>query len=424
MNAPALRLVTVVTALAAGAGPARASGFQLREQDSTGLGNAYAGSTAKADDASTLFYNPAGMTRLDGNQGSVSAAWLAPSSRFSGGATVGGAPIAGSDGGDHARSLAVGAAYALWDATPDWRAGVSITAPFGMRSDYNEDWVGRYHALDTSLAAVNLSPSVAYRVGNGLSLGAGLQIGYIDLRLTNALNFAALVPGAGDGLFRVTGDDVALGWTASALYEIDAATRLGLAYRSSIRHAIQGSAQFQGVPGALAGNTAFADSGIDTAITLPDTVTLGLYHDISPHWTMMSDIAWTHWSEFRTFRLEFDSGRPDLEQPQNWHDTWFFSLGVTWRPNDRLGLHLGTAYDMSPVDDAFRTPRLPDSDRIWLSGGLTYAIAPGHRLNLSYAHIFGGSVGIDRTDPQGGGRLVGEYDNHVDVISVGYALTF
>lgn len=407
--------------LAASTEPARASGFQLREQSAEGMGNAYAGSTAKADDPSTLFYNAAGMARLDDNHASVVTAWVVPSSQFSGSNSVG----SGSDGGNHTRSMAVGAAYALWNAAPDWRLGLAVTAPFGMRSDYQEDWVGRYHALDSALTAINVNPSLSYRIDDRLSVAAGMQISALDTLLTNAINFDALVPGAADGLLRITGSDLALGWTASALYQFTPTTRMGLSYRSSIRHAIDGHADFQGVPDALAGGSTFADSDTHTNLTLPDIATLGLYHEMSPQWAVMSDVSWTNWSVFRTLRLGFESGRADAVQPQNWNDSWFFSLGATYRPDDRLSLHLGAAYDMSPVDDEFRTARIPDSDRLWLSGGISYTPAPGQRISLSYAHIFAKSASVDQTDPdQIGGRLVGHYDNHVNVISASYTLQF
>jgi long-chain fatty acid transport protein len=405
--------------------PVYASGFQLREQSSEGMGNAYAGSTAKGVDVSTLFYNPAAMTRLHGNQAGVSAAWIAPFSQFDGSNTIGGAQTSGSDGGNHLQAVTIGAAYALWDPHPEWRLGLAITSPFGMRSDYREDWVGRYHALDSRLTTINASPSVAYRVTDSLSVAAGMQIEWIDTLLTNAINFGALVPGSGDGLFRVTGDDVALGWTASAHYQFSPATRAGVSYRSSIRHALHGKAEFQGVPGALAGTLAFTNSGIDAAITLPDTATFGIYHELSPQWAVMSDVSWTGWSVFRTLRLGFESGRADVVAPQNWEDSWFTSLGAEYKPNDRLTLHMGAAYDVSPVDDNFRTARIPDTDRLWLSAGLSYAPAPGHRLSLSYAHLFAASAGVDQTDPDGiGGRLTGRYDNRVDIFGIAYTLRF
>lgn len=429
MPAPMPRRACVLVILMAvpwpDGGAAHASGFQLREQSADAMGNAIAGSTAKADDLSTLFYNPAGMARLTGNQAGAGVAWIAPTSRFSGGATAGGAPVAGSDGGDHARSTAVGSAYVLWDMAPDWRLGIAVVSPFGMRSDYAEDWVGRYQALDTRLTTLNASPSIAYRVNDSLSVAAGLQIAYIDAVETNAINFGAVVPGAGDGVFRVSGDDVALGWTASLLYQFSPASRLGLSYRSSVRHPIRGQAQFQGVPAALAGTRTFADSATDVVITLPDTATLGLYHDLSPQWAVMSDVSWTRWSVFRDLRLGFDSGAPDLVDPQNWHDTWFLSLGVTYRPEEHLSLHAGAAYDRAAVGDQFRNARLPDADRYWLSLGIGYEPSPRHRLSLAYTHIFADSVAIDHTaaDPLGG-RLTGSYDSHVDVVSASYTLRF
>lgn len=412
------RILLLAASLSLADDPAHASGFQLREVSGEGLGNAFAGSTAKADDVATLFHNPAGMTRLDGDQAGVSAAWIVPYSRFQGTG-----PAAGSNGGNHLQGVLVPAAYLMWDTAEDWRLGLAITAPFGMRSDYDEDWVGRYHALDSALNTVNVSPSVAFRVNERLSLAAGAQVEWIRTLLSNAVNFGALVPGAGDGLFRVRSEDVGMGWTASALWEMDHRTRAGFAYRSTIRHELHGDAAFEGVPAALAANPAFAGGETHSVLTLPDTATLGIHHELDRRWAVMADVSWTGWSVFQTLRLEFADGRPGLVQPQNWHDTWFGALGATYRPSETVSLHVGTAYDITPVDDQYRNARIPDADRVWLSGGVNYTPAPGQRFSLSYTHIFGGSASIDQRDPVAG-RLTGEYDNHVDLFGLMVTLRF
>lgn len=406
-------------------GEAVASGFQLREESAEGLGNANAGSTAKAEDLGTLFHNPAGMTRLQGNQLGASAAWLAPVAKFNGNASVGGTAIVGSTGDNSLKHMAVGSAYALWDVAPDVKVGLALTTPFGMRSEYKEDWVGRYIALNTDLAVINFSPSVAYRINESWSLAGGVQLDWAKVLSTSAINFNAVVPGSGDGQVRLDGEDFGFGLTASVLYETDEATRFGLSYRSSIRHAFHGYAEFQGVPNALAGNVNFTNSAMDTTLTLPDTVAFGAYHDLSPRWAVMSDVMWTRWSALRNLRVGFESGRPDAVTQLNWEDTWFFSLGATYKATERLKLQLGAAYDISPVSDAYRTASIPDADRFWLSGGVTYAVAPGCQFNFSYAHVFAPSVPIDQSDPSGiGGRLTGTYDNHVDIVSAGLSFRF
>lgn len=429
MNALGIREFSTLCLVAIAAGvwcrSAQASGVQLREQSAEGMGNAYAGSTAKAYDPSTLFHNPAGMTRLEGSQVSFAAAWIAPVARFSGGNTIGGAVTPGTDDVNPLKSGPVGAAYFVWDTAPDLKVGLAVTMPFGMHAEYPGDWVGRYQALVSDLTVINLSPSVAYRVGDALSVAGGLQAQWVKARLTNAINFNALDPGSPDGLAEIDGDDVGLGWNISALYEIDRETRIGLSYRSSIRHTVTGKADFQGVPAALAGSLNFADSRFHSTATLPDIASLGVYHQIDPQWAVMADVSWTHWSLFRELRIVFDSGRPDAVTEQNWHDTWFFAVGVSHRPTDGLKLHLGVAYDMAPVRDRYRNARFPDSNRLWLSGGITYAVTPNCSASLSYAHLFGGSASIDRTDPDRiGGRLVGRYDNHADLVSAGVTVRF
>ncbi|MCR6632544.1 MAG: OmpP1/FadL family transporter [Magnetospirillum sp.] len=279
------------------AGEARASGFQLREQSSEGLGNAFAGSTAKAYNLSTIFYNPAGMTKLEGNQVAGSATWIAPVAKFEGTNTVGLARTSGGQGGDAIKDAAVGAVYGMWDARPDLKFGLAVTAPFGMRSEYEDDWVGRYHALHSDVTNINVSPSVAYRVNDQLSLGAGLQVGYIKARLSQALNLNALAPGMGDGQAKVEGDDIGYGFDLGILYEFTPHTRVGLNWRSSMDYTLEGDATFQ-KPAALAGVAQLRDSAATADLTTPDMVSLGLYHEISPQWAVMSDIQWTRWSTF------------------------------------------------------------------------------------------------------------------------------
>jgi Long-chain fatty acid transport protein len=260
-------LLGLVAAL--GCAEAQASGFQLREQSSEGLGNAFAGSTAKAYNLSTIYYNPAGMTRLEGNQIAGSATWIAPVARFEGGATSPlGVARTGTMGGDAIKDAAVGAVYAMWDYRPDLKFGIAVTAPFGLRSEYEEDWVGRYHALHSGVTNINVSPSVAYRVNDRLSVGGGVQVGYVKARLTQAIDLSAA--GQGDGLATVKGDDIGYGFDLGALYEFTKTTRVGVNWRSQMSYTLEGDARYD-VPAFIAAlRPDLRNIGATADLTTPD----------------------------------------------------------------------------------------------------------------------------------------------------------
>lgn len=405
-----------------GVSEAQASGFQLREQSAEGLGNAFAGQTAKAYNLSTVYYNPAGMTRLEGDQIAGTATWIAPVAKFSGSATTPlGASISGGNGGDGIKDAAVGSVFAMWDYRPDLKFGLAISAPFGLRSDYEEDWVGRYHAIQSEVTNINVTPSIAYRVNDNLSIGGGLQIGYTKARLTQAVNLTAL--GQPDGKGTVEGEDLGYGFDVGVLYEFTPQTRVGVNWRSQMSYTLDGDAHFQ-VPAAVPILVpSLRNSDATANLTTPDTVSFGIYHELSPHWAVMSDIAWTNWSTFDELRVKYADGRADGVTTENWHDTWFFSLGTTYTMDPQNKFHFGVAYDQAPMDDEDRTARIPDANRYWLALGYTHDFSPNFQASLSYAHIFADKVDINETTATAG-TLTGEYDAHVDILSASVVMKF
>lgn len=419
-------LLGLVAALGA-ATEVKASGFQLREQSSEGLGNAFAGSTAKAYNLSTIYYNPAGMTRLEGNQVAGSATYIMPVAKFEGQSTLGGGAISGNSGGDAIKDAAVGAVYALWDYSPDLKFGMAVTAPFGLRSEYDEGWVGRYHAVHSQITDINFTPSVAYRVNPNLSLGGGVQIAYTKARLTNDINLTALTGGAlpGDGRAIIEGDNIGFGGDVGVLYEFSPKTRAGVNYRSQISHKLEGDAKFQATATQKAVlGVNLRDTAASADLTTPDTVTFGLYHEIDPQWAVMSDIAWTNWSTFKELRVKYDSGRADTVVDESWSDTWFFSLGTTYTMDQHNKFHFGVAYDQAPMDDEHRTARIPDANRYWLSAGYTYEFNPNFNANIGYTYIFADKAKINEASSSGSGLLTGEYEAHVNIISASVVVKF
>ncbi|MBB4284364.1 OmpP1/FadL family transporter [Roseospira goensis] len=410
--------VTLMAGVAAG--PAVASGFQLKEQGAEGLGNAYAGASAKAYDPSTAFFNPAGMTRLSGTHVGASGAYIMPSARFSGGATSAfGTPIAGGSGGDAAVDAFIPSVYGVTELTDDLRLGLAINVPFGLSTEYDAGWVGRYQALDSYLESISLMPSLAYRITDGLSVAAGPVFQYTSVRLTTAINNLGLLPH--DGLQKLTGQDLGFGFNVAALYEFNDTTRIGINYRSRVHHTFDGKSEYANVHPVLAARGGLVDSDAEAELTTPDTLSVGAYHEVSPEWAIMGEVAWTNWSLFDELAVDAEVGA-DSRTVENWHDTVFASIGALWRPNEHWTFRAGVAYDMSPIPDEHRTARIPGEDRYWLAGGVSYNFEDWLTVDVGYTHIFVNESSIDETTSQG--RLVGEYENGIDIVSLGGTLRF
>ncbi len=245
-----LGAAAVAAALLGAGGEAAASGYLLREQSAVGQGSSFAGATARADDPSFMFFNPAALGWLSGTQAAVVGSYIRPESTVeSGGATraaiLGGSAITGSLGGDAGLNAFVPAVYTSAQLSPEWTIGLSVTSPFGLVTKYDTDFIGRYHALTSSLRTINVAPTVSYRPVPWLSIGASLQVQHAYARISNAVDFGAVgalqglgrfgfAPGAFDGRATVRGDDIAVGWTLGAVWEPADGTRVGLSFRSAL----------------------------------------------------------------------------------------------------------------------------------------------------------------------------------------------
>ena len=430
------RLATGVVVATAGFGfdgEAWGSAFQVRENSASALGNAFAGAAASTDDPSIIANNPAGMIGLSGNQVSGHISIIIPSAVFSGiGLTATRQPINGGNGGDAGSAQPVPAAYGFYDASRDLKFGLALTAPFGLQTQYQSDWVGRYQALRSDIATININPNAAYRVSEWLSIGGGPAIQHAGAEFTNAINSTTVVHLANpllpagltlpDGLAKVTGDSWSVGYTLGALVEVSPWTRLGASYRSQVSQRIEGTATFA-VPAPLAAAPQFQNTPARADLKTPDVVTLAASHQISPDITLLAEVQWTNWRVVKDLRIERPDGSPLSDQPEQWHGTWFGSVGATWRPDPNWTFRGGLAFDPTPVRDQFRTARLPDVDRYWLAFGLGYSWTQDFRVDAAYVHIFSPSPSINEVS-QTGDVLVGQYSNHIDLVSLSATFRF
>jgi long-chain fatty acid transport protein len=427
----------------AAAEEAGASGYALREQGAVGQGASFAGATARADDPSALFFNPAAIALLPGRQAAMTGSFLVPviaprAGSASRAAALGGGPVAGTLGGDAASDAMVPAVYGAARIGQGWSLGIAVTSPWGLVTKYGADFVGRYHALTSELLTVNVAPTVAWRVHPTLSLGAAIQVQHAAARLSNAVDFGAvgaiaglggagLRPGGADGRATAEGTDVAFGYQLGLLWEPVSGTRLGLSFRSAVFHDLHGETRFEGVPAPLA--AAFRTAPARAAFVTPEVASTGLVQRLGPRWVGLAEVSWTNWSRFGEMRVRTD-GRPDTVTEQGWRDSWFVALGAEYRATDAVTLRAGVAYDRSPVPEATRTPRIPDSDRHWLSIGASLRLGPGAELAVAYSHVLGRTATVHLRDQGPGstnflrGNLDLEYRPGVDILALHWRLAF
>lgn len=424
---------------------AAAVGFALEHQSVSNMGYAFAGGAASAEDASTIFWNPAGMSRLPGRQAVAGLSAIYGSARFGNAGTTSPAgpafPITGGDGGNPVGLNWLPNIYYATDVGRDLKAGIGINSPFGLKTEYPADWMGRYHAIDSVLKSVNINPAVAWKARDGVTLGGGLNFQYLDAKLSNAIDYGAacfgafgpaacagagITPQTRDGIATVAGDSWGLGWNVGALFDLTAATRVGIAYRSSIKHEIEGRATFQNpaLPGAFAALTAAAqDTGARSTLRTPDKLSVSAYTALDSKWSVVGDATWTGWSKFKELRVRFDNGAPDAVTPENWRNTIRLSLGAGYRLDDRWMLRGGIAYENSPIRDEFRTPRIPDNSHRLIALGFNYKVSKAGSLDVGYMHAFVKDAPVNTTTPTAG-TLAGTYKVSADVLSLQYVHNF
>jgi len=450
----------VAAAMTGFAGGVQGSGFALIEQNASGIGNAFAGQAASAQDASTIYFNPAGLTRLPGRNLVFAGHLIKPSATFGNTATTpavstvlgAGLFALNGNGGDAGDLAVVPNAYFSWQLNPQWHVGVGMSAPFGLKTDYDANWMGRFHALKSEFRSVNVNPTVAFKVNESFSIGFGVNWMRAEAELTKAVNYSFVasaggipgVPNNTEGSNRIEGDDDAWGFNLGVLFKAGPNTDVGVSYRSAMNYTLSGSAAFFGRPAAVqavlagaAGAAAAAaaqvgDSPVTADLKLPASFSIAFKHQVNPNLDILGDATWTEWSTLQALNIIRNTGFVLESTPFNWRDTWRVGLGFNYRPNQAWTLRFGAAYDKTPTSDTYRTPRVPDQSRTWLAIGAQYKVSKAGAIDFGYAHLFVNDAAINMTGPPaltaaqaaGRGSLIGRFDNKVDILSIQYRHSF
>lgn len=409
------------------AGHAAASGFQLIEQNASGLGNAYAGSAAIADNASTIFYNPAGMTQLQDREFSAGLAAVGTSFKFTDqGSNVG--PFLSGNGSDGGGWGFVPNAYMSWALNKDLYVGVGMGAPFGLKTEYDDGWLGAAQSTMFDVKTYNINPSVAYRVNDKVSIGAGLSWQRITADYHRQVAVAG--PGASaiyaNSPLKLDLKDDSWGWNVGALFTVSPETKIGVSYRSTVSYDVTGNINVNGPSAAV---NAGASSGAKASLKLPDTFTLSATHQLNPKWQLLGDVSWTGWSSIPKIDIIRTSGAVGTiaqTLDTDFQDTWRVAAGATYQYNSEVKLKFGVAYDQTPVKGAAtRLVSLPDNDRLWLSVGTQWSPSKGSVLDfgLSYLYLKDSDINNDQA-LAGRGTVTGNYDASAWILGVQYSHAF
>ncbi len=454
-------------AFALASGMVFGSGFAILEQSPRGLGASFAGMAAKIDDPGALYFNPAVSAWFKESQLMLGTTILRASATFANDGSThfdGTTPIQGNNGGNAGGYSLIPNFYLIQPLGERWAFGLGITATSGTETEWDWHWVGRYQAIKTAASTIDISPSLSWMATDNLSIGAALNIQYMQFEKINkvdgysaALSMAqgliatgipayvdlgnAIVadimsdpsfqPGTMDSTLEINEDSLSFGWSVGMLFQPAEGTRLGLSYRSRISHSPKGDAKFLtpdiDFPTADMSLAEFyqtvgmlVDTDTKSDMDLPPMVAFGLSQRLTDDWTLLLDVERTFWSTIETVTTIFDSNQHDHITRFEWQDTWRVALGFEWDYSEDFTFRFGGAWDQSPGRDRnFRTPRMPDVNRYWASCGMTYRFSETLEFDIAYMHLFMDKGKSEYNDENTHQTLSGTYTGRADLLSFG-----
>ena len=384
-------------ALVSAASHGVASGFAINEQSVSSMGTAFAGRSSSADDASTVFGNPAGISRLKREQVSGGIALIHAKTDIdhaSGSAS-------GSNEGDMVPFIGAPMGYYVKPLDDNWSFGLGLYVPFGLVTDYERSFQGRYHGDRSEVRVITLQPTLSYRVNEQLSIGFGPTINRIDGELTSAIDNP--IPTAADGKVKIKGNDTALGYNLGVLFEITPQTRFGLTYHSKVDYRRKGDTTVSGPGFVISSSAGTYDASLE--LTTPESVDFSVTHELNADWTLYAGSTWTRWSRLEEIRADnkgvgglLAGNLSSISEPQNWHDTWAHAVGAAYKLNPQWTLRAGLAVDQSPTNNTDRSPRIPTGDRKIISLGTAWSPNDDVTIDLAYSYLMEDDAHIERDD--------------------------
>ncbi len=399
------------------------AGFSILEQSPSGLGAALSGMTANTSEPSSLYFNPSATAWFDQPSISLGTHVLTGDVKFH---DNGRTTLSGRDSGDIIGTTFIPNLAAVCPISDGLNLGLTMSATSGTETNYPKDWQGRYFAVDTSIAVIEIQPSLSYRITDNFSVGVGFMAQYDDLLMRQMLPTARY---GNDSEMKLSGDTWAYGFTAGLTWKPIESTTIGLGYRSKMTHKVSGKARINHIPAALGAalrtGSVYTDEG-DLTMNMPQNVNLGIVHQLTEKLKLMMDIAWTDWSEMDELKIKFKKGiltGKSATEEMRWHDSWRFAIGGEYQVTDKWTLRLGTCYDQRTVTNHdTKTCKLPDSNRYWASAGVSYQFNEALRIDVSFTHIFFQPSHINQRNSEG--LISGTFEGYTNLLSLGLKYDF
>ena len=401
-----------------------ASGFALNEQSISGMGTGFAGRSSSADDASTIFGNPAGMSRLKREQVTGGAALLDAHTDISHASS---SPNSGSNDGDMVPLVAVPMGYYVKPIDEHWAFGIGMYAPFGLVTDYENGFAGRYFGSKSEVKVITLQPTVSYAFNDKVSIGFGPTINRIEGTLESNLSITQAAP---DGKVKIKGDDTALGYNIGVLVQATDSTRVGLTYHSKVKYKLEGDTKVNYNVLAAVGQNPSQKYDASLDVTTPESVDFSVTHALNDKWTLYAGSTWTRWSRLKEIRVE-NEGVPTIlngqfgtiTEEQNWQDTWAHAIGASYQLNKEWVLRTGLSIDQAPTNNVDRSPRIPTGDRKIFSLGAGWSPTDDLTIDVAYSYLHEESVKVNNSNNRGQ-TYNATYENSANGFGVGATYRF
>ncbi|MCU1729004.1 outer membrane protein transport protein [Pseudomonas sp. 7P_10.2_Bac1] len=404
-----------------------ASGFALNEQSVSGMGTGFAGRSSSADDASTVFGNPAGMSRLEGQQVTGGIAVIDASTDIKNAS----GKYPGSNKGDMVPFTGVPMGFYTNKLNDQWAIGFGVYAPFGLVTDYEHGFQGRAFGSKSEVKVVTLQPTVSYAFNDRVSVGFGPTINRISGTLESDIT---IDPRLGDNNVKIKGDDTALGFNIGVLVQATDTTRIGLTYHSKVDYKLDGHTEISASPGTSAfGYLQNGRYDASLKIATPESYDLSLTQDINDAWKVYAGTTWTRWSRLKDITVNNKGVTAaggalaptlftSIKEEQNWHDTWAYAIGTSYQLNKQWTLRTGLTWDQSPTNNENRSPRIPTGDRTIFSIGAGYAVNENLVIDAAYSYLKEESVKVH--DSNALNNYSAKYENSANGFAVGATYKF
>lgn len=420
-----------------------AQGYYVDEQSAKRLGDAFSGGAAEAEDASTAFYNPAGLSRISQSELVVNLSLLTTDTdvqssgtsldQMTSLSTYSTVPLQGDGSPSVSDAFVLPSIYLALPQYEQLAFGLSITAPFASGSDFSRNTVGRYFSLESEITGINIGFMASLKINDQLSLGGGINMQRISASIEQAINVAGYCSGAqslgltggnscagigigapgtntSDGYFKVKGHDIEYGFTAGMLYEFSDDTRIGMNFRSKIEHTLEGSANFtipanaEAILSALDPNLTTHSTKGTVELVTPEMLSLSGFHQINERWYVQADANWTNWSRFKAIDIELEDTGDVISTPQYWNDSWRVAIGGGFKLNPEWTLRAGIAYEKTPIPDATASIGFAFDDYQALSVGFSYEPSETIVVDAGLQHTFS----FDRDVNEGDASIFGD----------------